>query len=360
MSGSNNQITYEEAVEFLPAYALGALESDDELAVEQHLRTHPDLQQRLDNLLEVTTALAHSAPPLKAPAGLKASVLSRAQSAIEEAPAQRPAPPANAAVTNAPVPPPVAPPAPLPSEPVRTNARPGAPPVRPSAPPESVPPKPVAPESAPWWAWLVQPRTWQLSTAALALVLALVTVTAVQLRNLAVDLQAQLADAQQRLAELESANDDLTAERENIQAELTLLRNQASSQDMRLTLLNNQLDLLAEPDRVIPLALNDPAGGENASGSFYAKDDGGVLLLRGLAALAPEQTYELWLIPADGEAVPAGLFDAAAADSSGELTVWNNQLPLAPDEYATVGISIEPAGGSPSPTGPIVLLGTQT
>jgi len=32
-------------------------------------------------------------------------------------------------------------------------------------------------------------------------------------------------------------------------------------------------------------------------------------------------------------------------------------IPTGAEDYANVGISIEPAGGSPAPTGPIVALG---
>jgi anti-sigma-K factor RskA len=71
--------------------------------------------------------------------------------------------------------------------------------------------------------------------------------------------------------------------------------------------------------------------------------------------LPENQTYQLWLIPADGDGapLPSGLLavQQAGVDS---VTIT---LPDDATNYAAVGVSIEPAGGSPSPTGPIVLVG---
>jgi anti-sigma-K factor RskA len=78
------------------------------------------------------------------------------------------------------------------------------------------------------------------------------------------------------------------------------------------------------------------------------------LILNGLASLPADQTYELWLIPSDGDPVSAGLVQVTADGT----TVSQIPMPSQPQEFAAVGLSIEPAGGSPQPTGPIVLLGT--
>jgi anti-sigma-K factor RskA len=77
-----------------------------------------------------------------------------------------------------------------------------------------------------------------------------------------------------------------------------------------------------------------------------------VLIVSGLQPLAPDRTYEFWLIQGKS-AVPAGLFNV---DSEGRaiLPVPHNAT-LA--SYNAVGVSIEPAGGSPQPSKDIVLLG---
>lgn len=61
-----------------------------------------------------------------------------------------------------------------------------------------------------------------------------------------------------------------------------------------------------------------------------------------LAALEPEQTYELWYIDADG-ATPAGTFDGGTGQS------WR-LLDGTMTPGVTVGVTVEPAGGSPRPT----------
>lgn len=68
------------------------------------------------------------------------------------------------------------------------------------------------------------------------------------------------------------------------------------------------------------------------------------VMTRGMPALPAEKTYELWFISADG-AVPAGLM--AVTDPSAPAL----QILDAPMDGAThVGITVEPAGGSPAPT----------
>ena len=78
-----------------------------------------------------------------------------------------------------------------------------------------------------------------------------------------------------------------------------------------------------------------------------------MILFEGLEALPEDQTYQLWLIPAEGNPIPAGLLEAEA----GVPSFHTLSIPEGVQEFAAVGVSVEPAGGSPAPTGPIVLLG---
>lgn len=67
------------------------------------------------------------------------------------------------------------------------------------------------------------------------------------------------------------------------------------------------------------------------------------------------RTYELWLLPASGEApVPAGLF---RPDPNGNASVV---LPTLPKNIAAkgFGVTVEPDGGSSKPTPPILLAGS--
>jgi anti-sigma-K factor RskA len=69
----------------------------------------------------------------------------------------------------------------------------------------------------------------------------------------------------------------------------------------------------------------------------------------------PGKTYELWVLPASGAApVAAGTF---RPDVNGSASVV---LPALPKNVPAkgFGVTVEPDGGSPTPTLPIVLMGT--
>jgi anti-sigma-K factor RskA len=67
------------------------------------------------------------------------------------------------------------------------------------------------------------------------------------------------------------------------------------------------------------------------------------VVLDGLTSLPGDQTYELWYIGADG-AVPAGTFDTAS-DSTVTKVLKGEMSP-----GDTIGLTVEPAGGSEQPT----------
>ena len=79
-----------------------------------------------------------------------------------------------------------------------------------------------------------------------------------------------------------------------------------------------------------------------------------VFLASNLQPLAPNKTYELWIIPADGaNPVAAGLF---RPDERGDASVI---LPALPKNVAAkaFGVTVENEGGAPAPTMPILLQG---
>jgi hypothetical protein len=82
----------------------------------------------------------------------------------------------------------------------------------------------------------------------------------------------------------------------------------------------------------------------------------GSLIFQGnnLAQLSQDKIYELWVIPADGTApIPAGLF---RPDTTGNASVLLPPLPTGVPAKA-FGVTIEKAGGSTTPTAPILLAG---
>ena len=104
--------------------------------------------------------------------------------------------------------------------------------------------------------------------------------------------------------------------------------------------------------RKVALAATDFTPG--ATGELVISRDGeyGVLVVDGLPGLDDSRQYQLWLIK-DGARISGGVF---SVNSEGYGVLYINSLsPLA--SYQAVGVTIEPAGGSPGPTGEKVLGG---
>jgi hypothetical protein len=78
-----------------------------------------------------------------------------------------------------------------------------------------------------------------------------------------------------------------------------------------------------------------------------------VLQASNMQPLPENKTYELWVIPNDGAPIPAGLF---RPDAAGSASVVLPTIPLGVPAKA-FGITIENAGGSNTPTAPIILSG---
>lgn len=118
-------------------------------------------------------------------------------------------------------------------------------------------------------------------------------------------------------------------------------------------LLWQQVDELQHTQRgltTIPLSGTEAA--PDATGIVVMSLDGehGTLVVDRLPQLDEEQQYQLWLIK-DGERTDGGLFSVS---DDGYSSLWVS----APDPlrtYTDFGITIEPAGGSPGPTGAKVL-----
>ncbi len=89
--------------------------------------------------------------------------------------------------------------------------------------------------------------------------------------------------------------------------------------------------------------------------AFYRRSSGSLIFLASnLPPLPPEKIYELWLIPANGKPVAAGLF---RPDPHGSAAVLNP--PLSPGlEAKTFAVTLEPAAGPhEAPRGQAVIVG---
>ncbi|MDR5729886.1 MAG: anti-sigma factor [Terriglobia bacterium] len=115
------------------------------------------------------------------------------------------------------------------------------------------------------------------------------------------------------------------------------------------------LDLLTSPHARRVTLVSAHAQPEPEGDAVYLKERGSlVFTASNLAALPANKTYELWLIPANGAApIPAGTFEP---DAHGMASVLLPHLP-AGIEVKAFGVTLENAGGSATPTLPILLAG---
>lgn len=115
------------------------------------------------------------------------------------------------------------------------------------------------------------------------------------------------------------------------------------------------LDVLSAPAAQHVLLTAAKTTPQPSGRAVYLASRGG-LIFQGsdLVQLSENKTYELWLIPANGAApIPAGLF---RPDSTGSASVVLPPLPTGVPARA-FGVTIEKAGGSTTPTAPIILAG---
>jgi anti-sigma-K factor RskA len=116
------------------------------------------------------------------------------------------------------------------------------------------------------------------------------------------------------------------------------------------------LQVLGGP-RTITAALA-PKGDVKASGRVMVDATSGeaALVVADLGPASAGKTYELWAIRGDRPPEPAGLFTVGTERWAATRVARVDR----PGEVSAFAVSIEPAGGSTSPTGPIVLVGAVT
>jgi anti-sigma-K factor RskA len=114
------------------------------------------------------------------------------------------------------------------------------------------------------------------------------------------------------------------------------------------------MDLLSAPTAqhvVLTAAKSKPAPMAKA---VYMASKGALLMqASNLDPLPANKTYELWVIPMKGAPMPAGMF---RPDAAGNASVVMPDMPKGVEAKA-FGVTIENAGGSSTPTMPIVLAG---
>jgi len=105
------------------------------------------------------------------------------------------------------------------------------------------------------------------------------------------------------------------------------------------------LALLSAPETIVRVSQEGAA--QPPQGKVFLNPKRGVLLLASNLPPAPEgKIYEMWVIPAAGKPVPAGLFQT---ESNG-TAVHLQPGPVDVEATGAVAVTLEAAGGAPQPT----------
>ncbi|HXT68670.1 MAG TPA: anti-sigma factor [Vicinamibacterales bacterium] len=272
-------MTHEEIKDLLPAYALGALDADEQREVSAHVATCAECAAEAGALGRVVEGIGLDAAPVTPPPALKGRVLAR----IEQEREGR----------------------------VPSLAR---MPVTPSQ----------APAARPFWA----------HGLALAASLALAV--------------GASAYAWALRSEISTLRGDVAATSE----EAAKLRGELASLRRNWVEVTRAMDVLRAPDMLkVDLKGQAPAPGSTGR-AFWSRSAGLTFTADNLPALPPGRVYQLWSIKGS-VATGAGTF---TPDARGSASVTTSVAAGAevPDAF---GVTIEPAGGSATPTMPIVLVG---
>jgi FtsZ-binding cell division protein ZapB len=348
----------------LALYALGGLNDDEQKDVEAYLENHPEAEAALREMQLTVGALSHTAVPIPPSPQMEEALMARVTADAQARSVRKPV------------------------EPVALQ-------------PQST--------RASWWerlrAFLSLP-VWRTAVAVALLVLIVgsllwrnrmaayerqLTVQADAIQTLQMErdglrqaneelatavadaaqqngiLQAQLEALQQErdAAQMQAAlladeNAELTRQTAVLQSEIETQAGQLLAAEMLAEALQRDLDaanqvlaLFASPD-VQLVSLPGTESQPQAAGQllFDPNTTISLLLVDGMQDLGPGQVYQVLLIREDGHDTA----ETFAVDVQGQRALIVHSLtPM--ETFTAVGVSIEPAGGSPQRTGDIILLG---
>ncbi len=140
-----------------------------------------------------------------------------------------------------------------------------------------------------------------------------------------------------------------------LQHQLDVERGQITALSAQAARAQKLMDALTSPQAKLITLTETRRPAQPVAHASYVEHSGAlVFIASNLRPIPSDKTYELWLIPAHGEApIPAGLF---RPDSTGAASVVLPPVPVGID-VKVVAVTIERAQGSPTPTLPIVMAG---
>jgi hypothetical protein len=142
---------------------------------------------------------------------------------------------------------------------------------------------------------------------------------------------------------------------QNMKNRLAIETTQLNQTNATVERAREVVEVLTSPESQRVALVSAHAQPEPSGDAVYLKNRGALVFTAShLVPLPPNKTYELWVIPANGSApIPAGTFQP---DAQGMASVLLPNLPKGISAKA-FGVTMENAGGSTTPTLPILLAG---
>lgn len=306
-----------EADSLLAAFALGALDLDEQAELEALLATSPAHQKELRELREVAALLPFATPAMEPPAHVKAQLFAR----VEADRATRLQAPAASASASAP-------------EGRRHMRR-----------------------------WMLPGFAVVLAVIVFALGNLTLTLSSTvrRLDEANRELTTAVAELQQSLTDTQARQETLSGQLAASQEQWLAINNQWLASEDRIGQLNarlaydQQIVTFVTAPGVATRELTPARPDASARGEMYMYpgEPNAVVLFSGLPTLETGQVYQFWLADGSSE-VAAGTFQV---DSTG-ITRLVVQAPREVNAFQRVMVTIEPDGGSDTPGTTVVLSGS--
>lgn len=147
----------------------------------------------------------------------------------------------------------------------------------------------------------------------------------------------------------------------SLSGQVALLSQDRAAMDQKLAGMQQQAEqraaqiavLQASDTRMAKLPGQPMAKNASAMLFWSSAERAWLVAASGLPPADAGKTYQLWAVTAAGQKISMGTFQVGA-DGGATVRV---ELPEAGMQPAAAAVSLEPAGGMPQPTGPIVMMG---
>jgi anti-sigma-K factor RskA len=144
----------------------------------------------------------------------------------------------------------------------------------------------------------------------------------------------------------------LWKENARLDRRLAELRATMQEQQKQLDYARNVAHLFEAKD-TITVSLAPMPGMPSGAAKVMYNEKMGMVMYDGWIEPPPEdKSYQLWVVPMEGDPISVGVFNPATSDSAH----WLTKVPAGVAARA-FAITLEPAGGAPVPSGPKVLAG---